>query len=332
MNLYNAYMGVNGRDPLGLEIGRKGVLKTYRNIYEDQLLDLYLNIFGESSIEFGDVMGDMDLDGWWFANMRPHKVRIQIEEDLDSEVRGALYLRIKMLELLAHSDALADRYYPSIGVSYAGQFAEQYKGRLKAGFSVTANVADSYVSLLTVAAEPLDWVVSIGEISDGNHSAAIGMALPFLGGRMTSSLGKVTDLTFARHSLTYLKAIEKHTGFRVGSAQRKMLMDSLRANKYTRLTTKMAKKHRRKFTTSVKNTQIGLWEKHTGQIWPRYSADLYNAEGTLLRSAGQPYDAHHVIENVYGGAHEWWNLTPARFPDQHQGGIHTEDIMKVLFQ
>lgn len=37
---------------------------------------------------------------------------------------------------------------------------------------------------------------------------------------------------------------------------------------------------------------------------------------------GKPYDAHHIIENKYGGDNEWWNIHPAKFPDEHQGGIH----------
>lgn len=43
---------------------------------------------------------------------------------------------------------------------------------------------------------------------------------------------------------------------------------------------------------------------------------------TEIRSKGQPHDAHHVIESSRGGSNEWWNIHPARFPDQHQGGIH----------
>ena len=34
------------------------------------------------------------------------------------------------------------------------------------------------------------------------------------------------------------------------------------------------------------------------------------------------YDAHHIIESSYGGPNQWWNMHPARFPDQHQQGIH----------
>lgn len=88
---------------------------------------------------------------------------------------------------------------------------------------------------------------------------------------------------------------------------------------------------RRLFTQRVKNAQIAEWERQTGQVWPRYAQDLVNVDGTILRRAGDPFDAHHVIENIYGGPHEWWNLTPARFLDQHQGGLHLEAIMDTLF-
>jgi toxin YxiD len=28
------------------------------------------------------------------------------------------------------------------------------------------------------------------------------------------------------------------------------------------------------------------------------------------------------IENNFGEPHEWWNIHPAKNPDEHQGGIH----------
>lgn len=37
---------------------------------------------------------------------------------------------------------------------------------------------------------------------------------------------------------------------------------------------------------------------------------------------GDKYDAHHIIENTFGGEHEWWNMHPAKFPNEHQAGIH----------
>ncbi len=136
---------------------------------------------------------------------------------------------------------------------------------------------------------------------------------------------------FSQNVRSYIDAIERHTGFRLHSSQRTRLADNLRTNSYSRLSSEAGEAHRRLFTQRVKNAQIAEWERQTGQAWPRYTQDLVNSEGIVLRKAGDPFDAHHVIENIYGGPHEWWNLTPARFPDQHQGGLHLEAIMDTLF-
>jgi hypothetical protein len=137
---------------------------------------------------------------------------------------------------------------------------------------------------------------------------------------------------FSQNVRRYMDAIEQHTGFRLHPSQRARLADDLRTTNYSRLSSEAGRVHRRGFTQRVREAQIAEWERQTGQAWPRYTEDLLNAEGKVLRKAGDAYDAHHVIENIYGGPHEWWNLTPARFPDQHQGGIHLEAIMETLFQ
>lgn len=44
------------------------------------------------------------------------------------------------------------------------------------------------------------------------------------------------------------------------------------------------------------------------------------------------YDAHHVIENKFGGKAEWWNITPAMRGVEHQGGIQrTQGPAEKLF-
>ena len=50
--------------------------------------------------------------------------------------------------------------------------------------------------------------------------------------------------------------------------------------------------------------------------------DDYKADGRLLKVAGQPYDAHHIVELSNGGDNAWWNIHPAGFPYEHQAGIH----------
>lgn len=119
----------------------------------------------------------------------------------------------------------------------------------------------------------------------------------------------------------YIDDIQAQTGLAVGPKQSKLLDAHLAKTEHTRLSTADSKAHRAQFN-KVKNQLIDAWEKQTGQSWPRYTEDLYSKNGTLVRRAGQPYDAHHIIESSYGGPNEWWNMHPARFPDQHQQGIH----------
>ena len=119
----------------------------------------------------------------------------------------------------------------------------------------------------------------------------------------------------------YIDDIRTQTGLAVKPKQQQLIDAHLAKVEHTRLPTADSKAHRASFN-KVKNELITQWEKQTGQSWPRYAEDLYSKNGTLVRRAGQPYDAHHIIESSYGGPNEWWNMHPARFPDQHQQGIH----------
>ena len=119
----------------------------------------------------------------------------------------------------------------------------------------------------------------------------------------------------------YIDDIRTQTGLAVKPKQQQLIDAHLAKVEHTRLPTAYSKAHRASFN-KVKNELITQWEKQTGQSWPRYAEDLYSKNGTLVRRAGQPYDAHHIIESSYGGPNEWWNMHPARFPDQHQQGIH----------
>lgn len=76
------------------------------------------------------------------------------------------------------------------------------------------------------------------------------------------------------------------------------------------------------------------WKGRPRGIWPTYEADLMTKAGDkIARAEGAYYDAHHIIENVYGGPAEWWNIHPARFPDQHQGGIHRAGgVLREIFK
>lgn len=80
----------------------------------------------------------------------------------------------------------------------------------------------------------------------------------------------------------------------------------------------------------AKDRLIDEWEKNTGDKWPVYTEDVLNDAGEVIRKAGQRFDAHHLIESSFGGPNAWWNLHPAAFPSEHQGGIHAVDSLANL--
>jgi hypothetical protein len=120
----------------------------------------------------------------------------------------------------------------------------------------------------------------------------------------------------------YLNDLELQTGIKVNPDQRALLANDLRSNTYTTKLSKEAQKSHRADFDKKRSSLISDWEKNTGQKWPTYAKDVKDKNGVVRRRKGGPYDAHHVIESSYGGPNEWWNLHPARWPDQHQGGIH----------
>ncbi|NBJ71659.1 MULTISPECIES: T7SS effector LXG polymorphic toxin, partial [Clostridia] len=121
---------------------------------------------------------------------------------------------------------------------------------------------------------------------------------------------------------SYLRHIELKTGRKVHKGQTDLIKQALRNNKFEKLTPKQTAKHRGKFTSSLKDRLILEWEEKTNQKGPRYKEEVLDKNGEVIRSIGQPYDAHHIIENNFGGPHKWWNLHPAKYPDEHQAGIH----------
>ncbi|MBC1896778.1 hypothetical protein HCA68_03740 [Listeria booriae] len=121
---------------------------------------------------------------------------------------------------------------------------------------------------------------------------------------------------------SYVRDVEQQTGRKLANNQVTMLKDALRAKEYIKLSPAETKAHRRDFN-KVKNSLITEWELKTGQTWPTYSDDVISSKnGAVIRNRGELYDAHHLIENNFGGEHEWWNIHPAKFPNEHQAGIH----------
>lgn len=130
----------------------------------------------------------------------------------------------------------------------------------------------------------------------------------------------------------YVDEVEKITNREIPSNQKELIEKAIKENDFTRLDSEDAAAARKAFDKN-KTTLIEEWEKNTGKKWPKYTEDILNEAGDdVLRHAGQPYDAHHIIELKTGGPNEWWNLHPASFPGEHQNGIHAAgSLAKLIF-
>ena len=100
----------------------------------------------------------------------------------------------------------------------------------------------------------------------------------------------------------YIRDLESQTGYKLNHKQINELKNALRNKKYTKLSKEDTLKHRKKFN-NVKNSLIIEWEKETKQKWPVYTNVIYDKKGNPVRNIGDYYDAHHIIENNYGGEH-----------------------------
>lgn len=121
----------------------------------------------------------------------------------------------------------------------------------------------------------------------------------------------------------YLDEVEKITKKDIPQNQRELIKKALKENDYKKLESEATQMSRREFER-IKTTVINEWERNTGQTWPRYTEDVVNDAGKVIRKAGDRYDAHHIIEVSTNGPHEWWNIHPAHKIKEHDL-IHAAD-------
>ena len=122
----------------------------------------------------------------------------------------------------------------------------------------------------------------------------------------------------------YLDDIEYYTGREVSQLQKRFVKEYLNDNEIKKIDRESEeyRESRAEFNRVRKNL-ISEWEKKTGQEWPTYDKNII-VNGKVARRVGNRYDAHHLIEVSWNGPHEWWNLHPAAFPNEHQDGIHED--------
>ena len=123
----------------------------------------------------------------------------------------------------------------------------------------------------------------------------------------------------------YLNDIQSQTGRKLTDVQTHELEQHLNSDKQYQYVGKTKTAANRRLFNSKKAELIKEWEQKTGESWPTYSEAYITKSGNEYKSVGDPFDAHHLIENSYDGDAEWWNIFPASFPNEHQAGIHRKN-------
>ncbi len=131
-------------------------------------------------------------------------------------------------------------------------------------------------------------------------------------------------LKFNKTFSAYIKDVESITGTPMSREQKRLIKAAITEGRFVKLNKEEHADHRRKFN-KIKKELILEWEKNTGMKWKTYDSEVYSSKGKVVRFKGQNYDAHEIILNSWGSPLKWWNIVPARFPDEHQNGIHRKN-------
>jgi predicted ribonuclease toxin of YeeF-YezG toxin-antitoxin module len=118
----------------------------------------------------------------------------------------------------------------------------------------------------------------------------------------------------------YFNEIATITKRPLTDTQKQILKQYISENNFSKLTPQATHRCRKNYRAKKKEL-IKEWELQTKQSWPTYQKPVFN-KGEIIRRVGAPYDVHHIVELSYGGANQWWNVHPAKFPTEHQQGIH----------
>ena len=66
---------------------------------------------------------------------------------------------------------------------------------------------------------------------------------------------------------------------------------------------------------ALKNSLREEWSKNTGIEWPIIEVkEMINGVEVINEKY---FEAHHIIQNNHAGPHEWWNIHPAHFIEEH---------------
>ena len=171
----------------------------------------------------------------------------------------------------------------------------------KVGDKVVAYGGKLYTKVKGKIVEIKDTIKKIEITANPSVISANGLGGVKIGVKKNSNGNISTGLlqtTRSKNIKAYLDDVQKTTGRKLGSKQKELLKSDLRDNSYSRLSTSGVKANRKAFD-SKRNSLISQWEKETNKKWP--TETFVNNKGKIKV---RKYDAHHIVENKFGGKNE----------------------------
>ena len=203
-------MGVNGTDPLGLEISANQSIIAFNRLVatpeEKVMLRAFLSKRG-NKIVMGDIWGDSkncQKRSPGYYNTGIYNYHIGIEEDLESPYLAALHLREQLYAVLGRDTSgagnMRDAYLDNSCLPDHIALGVSYKAQLNQARQATQTAMAAVEAGLSVANEGVDLVITLKDLSEGQWASAVGL-LPFI----PSTAGKV----IFKHGDEILGAVKK---------------------------------------------------------------------------------------------------------------------------
>ena len=154
------------------------------------------------------------------------------------------------------------------------------------------------------------------DLSDDPRFPSVLFAVNAAKGRFAAHVGRKLKEAF--------KDIEAQTGIGVSQKQFRLLKKELQKRAFWESLSKDETADLRDEYKKSYDKIILEWQDKTEQEWPTYKREIEENGKMVMREFR--YQVHHIIPLKVGGPPTaWWNVHPARFPDQHQGGLHRSD-------
>ncbi|MCF7982595.1 MAG: hypothetical protein K9K86_11480 [Pseudomonadales bacterium] len=325
LNLYAAYMGVNGVDALGLDITKGQMLACYYGMYgrNDPLLWAFLRHRG-NHISMEGVWGDHDTDQYWGKD----NYEIEIENSLDNPFLAAAYLREELENDALGSDfTMRENYRMALGYDNVEAYYKCRNAQFASAKQATLTAMAVIEAGIGVVNEGVDLVITLKDLSEGQYSAAVGL-IPFVpagAGKVIFKHGGDEILSVSKNSLDKAaRLIQDNARLTKGAASGSGKI--VRKGKWLRGTHGNAGFFPAQIADKLRGRQFNNFNEFRGAFWKEVAANdelasQFNKQniGRMKKGLSPRASKSQHLEKARS-----YNLHHVK-PIQHGGGVYDLD-------